>query len=174
MKVLRERNAWPHPINTVPMQERMARSDRTVLQGCVFLGCGPGYVNKDHSGCYFSGSILDTRERQRGKDKGKLWTIFSKCTWELYFSLRTWALSEPLCGCSPKLANRVKKIGKHCNSSTAFPMEADTPKCCNTSVWSLTNRNVFNLEIEQLAENCRRVQPTLKIHIIIFYIFPCV
>lgn len=146
MKIWRERTGWPRPINTVLMQARMAGCDRTVLQGCVFLGCGPGYVNKDHSGCHFSSSILDTRER-RGKDKGKLWEIYICMRYiYMYIYLRTLLLPqdmssfEPMCGCSLRLPKQVRKMGKYCSSSTDFPMETDTPKCYNTSVWSFTSR----------------------------------
>lgn len=56
---------------------------------CV-RGRGPGHVNQHHSGCRFSGSILDTRERQEGKDKGKRWALFWKYVRTLLF---LWVMS---------------------------------------------------------------------------------
>ena len=69
MKVWREREkraGWPHPINNTDAGGT-AGSGKAEFKGCVFPSCAPGYVNKDQSGCHFSGSLLDTRERHKGE-----------------------------------------------------------------------------------------------------------
>lgn len=86
-------------------------------QGCASKTCvrgrGPGHVNQHHSGCRFSGSVLDTRERQEGKDKGKRWALFWKYVRTLLF---LWDMSFfwALCAAeSLKCDKQARKLGRN-------------------------------------------------------------